>query len=86
MEDGLIRGLIFKNVTLAGEKIEGVEFFQTNEFVFIAYNTLSCFLNTLENRMLMSEGKSWVSFRNCPDSQLELPNIHTHTIQENNNS
>ena len=34
MEDGLIRGLIFKNVTLAGEKIEGVEFFQTNEFVF----------------------------------------------------
>ena len=34
MEDGLIRGLIFKNVTLAGKKIEGVEFFQTNEFVF----------------------------------------------------
>ena len=34
MEDGLIRGLIFKNVTLAGEKIEGVEFFQANEFVF----------------------------------------------------
>ena len=34
MEDGLIRGLIFKNVTLGGQKIEGVEFFQTNEFVF----------------------------------------------------
>ena len=34
MEDGLIRGLIFKNVTLGEQNIEGVEFFQTNEFVF----------------------------------------------------
>ena len=34
MEDGLIRGLVFKNVTIAGERVEGVEFFQRNEFVF----------------------------------------------------
>ena len=34
MEDGLIRGLVFSNVTLAEEKIEGVEFFNRNEFVF----------------------------------------------------
>ena len=34
MEDGLIRGLVFTNVTLGGEKIEGVEFFNRNEFVF----------------------------------------------------
>ena len=34
MEDGLIRGLVFKNVTIAGERVEGVDFFQRNEFVF----------------------------------------------------
>ena len=34
MEDGLIRGLQFRNVTIGGQKVEGVEFFQTNEFVF----------------------------------------------------
>ena len=34
MEDGLIRGLQFRNVTIGGEKVEGVEFFQRNEFVF----------------------------------------------------
>ena len=34
MEDGLIRGLVFRNVTIAGERVEGVEFFQRNEFVF----------------------------------------------------
>ena len=34
MEEGLIYGLQFDNVTIAGEKVEGVEFFQRNEFVF----------------------------------------------------
>ena len=34
MEDGLIRGLVFRNVTIGGERVEGVEFFNTNEFVF----------------------------------------------------
>ena len=34
MEDGLIRGLVFRNVTIAGERVEGVDFFQRNEFVF----------------------------------------------------
>ena len=34
MEEGLIYGLHFDNVNIAGEKVEGVEFFQRNEFVF----------------------------------------------------
>ena len=34
MEDGLIKDLQFRNVTIGGRKVEGVEFFQTNEFVF----------------------------------------------------
>ena len=34
IEDGLIRDLQFRNVTIGGQKVEGVEFFQTNEFVF----------------------------------------------------
>ena len=34
MEEGLIYGLHFDNVNIAGEKVEGVEFFQRNAFVF----------------------------------------------------
>ena len=34
MEEGLIYGLQFDNVTIAGEKVEGVEYFYRNEFVF----------------------------------------------------
>ena len=34
MEEGIIYGLQFDNVTIAGERVEGVEFFQRNEFVF----------------------------------------------------
>ena len=34
MEEGLIYGLQFDNVTIAGEKVEGVEYFHRNEFVF----------------------------------------------------
>ena len=34
MEEGLIYGLNFDNVTIGGEKVEGVEFFQRNAFVF----------------------------------------------------
>ena len=34
MEDGLIYGLVFDNVTIGGDKVEGVEYFYRNEFVF----------------------------------------------------
>ena len=34
MEDGLIYGLVFENVTIGGQKVEGIDFFQRNEFVF----------------------------------------------------
>ena len=34
LEEGLIYGLHFDNVNIAGEKVEGVEFFQRNAFVF----------------------------------------------------
>ena len=34
MEDGLIYGLVFENVTIGGAKVEGIDFFQRNEFVF----------------------------------------------------
>ena len=34
MEEGLIYGLQFDNVTIAGEKVEGVEYFYHNEFAF----------------------------------------------------
>ena len=34
MEEGIIYGLQFDNVTIAGEKVEGVEYFYHNEFAF----------------------------------------------------
>ena len=34
MEDGLIYGLIFDNVTIGNETVEGVDFFHHNEYVF----------------------------------------------------
>ena len=34
MEDGLIYGLIFDNVTIGNETVESVDFFHHNEYVF----------------------------------------------------
>jgi len=33
MSDGLIRGLVFENVTIAGDPVENIDFFTHNEFV-----------------------------------------------------
>ena len=33
MEDGLIYGLIFDNVTIANERVENIDYFFHNEFV-----------------------------------------------------
>ena len=33
MEDGLIYGLVFDNVSIGGEKVENVDFFYHNEYV-----------------------------------------------------
>ena len=33
MEEGLIYGLVFDNVTIAGDTIENIDFFKHNEFV-----------------------------------------------------
>ena len=34
MEDGLIYGLVFDNVTIGGQPVESVDYFYHNEFVF----------------------------------------------------
>ena len=34
MEDGLIYGLIFDNVTIANETVENIDYFDHNEYVF----------------------------------------------------
>ena len=34
MEEGLIYGLIFENVTIGNETVDSVDFFHHNEFVF----------------------------------------------------
>ena len=33
MEEALIYGLVFDNVTIAGDRVENIDFFQHNEFV-----------------------------------------------------
>ena len=33
MEDGLIYGLVFDNVTIANERVENIDYFFHNEFV-----------------------------------------------------
>ena len=35
----------------------------------------------MENKVLMSQGWSWVSVKNCPDSHLELP-TYEHSYDE----
>ena len=43
-------------------------------------------LKGLTNKVLMSQGWSWVSVKNCPDSHLELPTFtHSHLGENNNN-
>ena len=34
MEDGLIYGLVFEDVTIGNESVTGVDFFHHNEYVF----------------------------------------------------
>ena len=38
MEDGLIYGLVFEDVTIGNESVTGVDFFHHNEFVFQDFN------------------------------------------------